>query len=150
MFWAKTTLHPPLRPPVTVFALHLLYDFDALVGPWADQQGVAPVFGTSTPHPRTTASRRSRTRPTLGHLHTSVIGLANEEVRVEDRPGGAPPRAIGRDALLSAVLVLDVQLREKLRASAIVGAPAVGDEPDEPGVPAVAQDSAQDVRASRE
>ena len=65
-------------------------------------------------------------------------------------PVRAPPRAVGRDALLTAVLVLDVELREKLRARTVKGAPVLGVEPDETGVPAVAEDGAEGVGSLRE
>ena len=52
--------------------------------------------------------------------------------------------------LRGAVLVLDVELREKLRARTVKGAPVLGVEPEETSVPPVAEHGAEHVLPLRE
>jgi hypothetical protein len=73
------------------------------------------------------------------HLLSGIVGLAHEEVRVEDRSGRALPGAVADDGLRGAVFVLYFESREEMRARAVVGAPVLGIEPDEPSVPTITQ-----------
>ena len=149
--------HPPDHVPAQVedvtaalwlgdgLRFQLFGDPDALVR-LGDEVGVPYLLGF---HPVPSRVVEAGLGPT-GHLPTGVVGLAHEEVGEEDRARRATPRAVGREALRRAVLVLDVELREKLRARTVEGAPVFGVEPEESGEPAVAEDGAEGVGTLRE
>src|SRR5215218_923099 len=147
-------VHPPDHVPVKVedvtaalwlgdgLRFQLFYYPDALVR-LGHEVGVLDLLCF---HPVPSRVVESGLCPTR-HLPTGVVGLAHEEVGVEDRARRASPQAFGREALCRAVLILDVELREKLRARAVVGTPVFGVETDESCEPTVAENGAEGVGA---